>query len=301
MTMYCCMPGKWGLQRKPPPRARRRMHVPKKLAHAVGGLVRQTCCIVACQGSGLSSEMCNMQLLCATCNCRTVDFMSGLSIQQGRLDQMERKMEGLESDVKDVTEKIDNLDERVTKIEGDLHNNTNDDAGSSSMNQIIEEKLKEHESERRARLERRNNIVVFNLPEPDGGTPQERMHKDVETFTKMTKDGCKNEVKKNEIEKCFRLGKYESNKTRPLLIKLKDDERKKKLFLSLKTLREHKGKYENVQIGHDLTKSQREEHKEMINKAKEMDTVEGSENYIHLVRGPPDNLRIVKVTRKKQQ
>ncbi len=47
-----------------------------------------------------------------------------------------------------------------------------------------------------------------------------------------------------------------------------------------------------------MTKSQREEHKTKIEEAKKMDEEEGSENYIHLVRGPPDNLRIVKVPRK---
>ncbi len=88
---------------------------------------------------------------------------------------------------------------------------------------------------------------------------------------------------------------------RPLLVKLKDEEKKKKLFLNLQNLRDHKGRYENVKIGNDLTKKQRVEHKEMVEKAKEMDTKEGSENFIHLVRGPPDNLRIKRVPRQNQR
>ena len=246
---------------------------------------------------------------CATCNCSTVDFMTGLSIQQGRLDQIERRVEGMETEAKTTKEKIEKIEERVSKIEEtQTQNNRSDGApGSSNMeggelNQIIRKKLEEHTAEQRARNSRTNNVIVFNLPEPDGGSPQEKMNKDLDAFNKLTKEGCKNEVKKSEIEKCYRLGKQENNKTRPLLVKLKDDEnntKKKKLFLSLQTLRQHKGRYENVRIGHDLTKTQREDHKEMIEKAKKMDEEDAdSENYIHLVRGPPDNLEIRRIKKK---
>ena len=226
--------------------------------------------------------------------------MTGLSIQQGRLDQIERKVENLEKAADTTKEKVENLEERVTKIESDGVNSSEEGA-SGSMDQIIEKKLKEHSDEERERKRRLNNIVVFNLPEQEGGTPQERQNKDLESFNKLTKEGCKMEIKKNEVVKSFRMGKYEENKKRPLLVKLKDEEKKKKLFLSLQTLREHKGRYENVEIGHDLTKTQREEKKQMIEKAKGMDAKEGEENYIHLVRGPPDNLRIVRVPRKTQR
>ncbi len=235
---------------------------------------------------------------CATCNCQTVDFMTGLSIQQGRLDNIERRVEGIENDIKTNNENVESLKERVNKIENNQGNLTKCDGDEGELHKILRKKLKEHSDEEREQNRRKNNIVVFNLPESDGGTPQDRMNRDLEAFNKLTKEGCKMEVKKNEIEKCYRLGKVENNKTRPLLIKLKDEEKKKKLFLSLQTLREHKGKYENVKIGHDMTKTQREEHKAKIEEAKKMDEEEGSENYIHLVRGPPENLRIVKVPRK---
>ncbi len=234
---------------------------------------------------------------CGTCNCTTVDFMTGLAIQQGRLDVLERRVEGVENDVKVCNENVEVLNERVSKIEENRGNNPNSD-GEGELNEIIRKKLKEHTEEQSERNKRTNNVVVFNLAESEGGTAQDKMNRDIEAFSQLTKHGCKMEIKKNEIVKCFRLGKPEQNKTRPLLIKLKDDEKKKKLFLSLKTLREHKGRYENVSIGHDLTKTQREEQKELIEKAKKMDEEEGSENSIHLVRGPPDNRRIVKVPRR---
>ncbi len=143
---------------------------------------------------------------------------------------------------------------------------------------------------------------MFNIPEaPENNTPTEKANKDIEYFNKVTKDVCKVEIKRGEIEKAFRLGKRSGDTARPLLIKLKDPEKKKKLFLNLRNLREHKGRYEDVRIAHDLTKTQREEHKSMIEEAKQMDKDLGeeAENYIHLVRGHPDNLKIKKVKRNK--
>ncbi len=237
---------------------------------------------------------------CETCSCSTVDFMTGLAIQQGRIDAVERKVKEVENDVKSCRENVDVLEKRVTKIEENHENRTNTEEGQGELNQIIQKKLEEHRAEERERKERVNNIVMFNLTEPDDGTPQDKMNKDIEAFLELTKKVCKTEFKKAEIEKCFRLGKPENNKTRPVLIKLKDDEKKKKLFLNLSALREHKGKFENVKIGHDLTKCQRDEHKAMVEKAKQKDAEEGSENFIHLVRGPPDNLKLIRVPRKNQ-
>ncbi len=54
-----------------------------------------------------------------------------------------------------------------------------------------------------------------------------------------------------------------------------------------------------MKIAHDLTKTQRTEHKEMIDEAKEKDKEPGQENYIHLVRGPPNNMKIVRVPRNQ--
>ncbi len=139
------------------------------------------------------------------------------------------------------------------------------------------------------------------MSEPEGGSPEEKKSRDIDAFNKLTKEGCKMEVKKTEIVNCYRLGKQENNKTRPLLVKLKDEEKKKKLFLSLQTLRAHKGRYENIRIGNDLTKTQREEHKAKVEEAKAKDAEDTeSENFIHLVRGHPDNLRIVRKKREKK-
>ncbi len=237
---------------------------------------------------------------CSTCECTSVNFMRGLSFHQGKIEALEKRVESVEADIqtKASKEQVQQLEERVKKIETKQEDPIAGTSGVTTSD--IESKLKEHASEQKERERRTNNIVVFNMPEPpDSITPAERMNRDNEHFLKVTKEVCKVDIKKGEIKKSFRLGKRASDKTRPLIIKLKDIEKKKKLFLSLKYLRDHKGRYEDVRIAHDLTKTQRAEQKQMIDKAKEMDKELGqeSENFIHLVRGSPDNLRIVKVKR----
>ena len=82
---------------------------------------------------------------CATCNCSTVDFMTGLSIQQGRLDTIERRVEVVESEVKAVKEDVEDLKGKVNKIEDQRTSSENGEGGE--LNQIIRKKLKEHEDE----------------------------------------------------------------------------------------------------------------------------------------------------------
>ncbi len=238
---------------------------------------------------------------CKTCDCRSVDFMRGLSFQQGKIESLEQRVESVEEDIKKKAskEQVQQLEERVTKIEKKQEEEPQPSTSGVSSSEI-EKKLKEHAKEQRERDDRKNNLVIFNVPEaPANNTPAERMNKDIEYFLKVSKEVCKVEIKKGEIEKAFRLGKYDNTKVRPVLIKLKEPEKKKKLFLNLKYLREHKGRYEEVKIAHDLTKTQRTEHKEMIDEAKEKDKEPGQENYIHLVRGPPDNMKIVRVPRNQ--
>ena len=83
------------------------------------------------------------------------------------------------------------------------------------------------------------------------------------------------------------------------MIKFKEEDNKKKLFLNLNKLREHKGGFEGVIISHDMTDEQRKEHKRMIQRANEMN-LDLSGNFRYRVRGPPWNMRIAKVNQQAQ-
>ena len=65
----------------------------------------------------------------------------------------------------------------------------------------------------------------------------------------------------------YRLGRREQNKVRPLLVKFKDEETKRKVIGMAKGLKLARPRYKEISIAHDLTPQQRERVKEVRRKA----------------------------------
>lgn len=65
----------------------------------------------------------------------------------------------------------------------------------------------------------------------------------------------------------YRLGNREQDKVRPLLIKFRDEELKRKVLRMAKGLKLASPRYKGISIAHDLTTQQRERVKEVRRKA----------------------------------
>jgi len=55
-----------------------------------------------------------------------------------------------------------------------------------------------------------------------------------------------------DIEQMYRLGRREQNKVRPLLVKFKDEEIKRKVIGMAKGLKLARPRYNEISIAHDL-------------------------------------------------
>ena len=65
------------------------------------------------------------------------------------------------------------------------------------------------------------------------------------------------------------IGKVTEGKTRPLLISIKEEDKKQEIFQNLNKVRDARATFNKVNIAHDLTKKQKEELKEKIEEAQE--------------------------------
>ena len=72
-------------------------------------------------------------------------------------------------------------------------------------------------SEKEDRNRRRNNLIMFNLPESDDGSANDQMMQDCSKFLKLMDGAIK--LTQDQVVKIFRLGKKEAEKKRPLLVK----------------------------------------------------------------------------------
>ena len=111
----------------------------------------------------------------------------------------------------------------------------------------------------------------------------------------LSKTICQINITEEAISKAIRLGKLNEEKDRPLLITLKEEEKKIKLFQNLNNIRDAGEPFNKVIITHDLTKKQKEELKQMVEQTKEKEKEDQSGEYMYYVRGPPWNWFIKKI------
>ena len=155
--------------------------------------------------------------------------------------------------------------------------------------------------------ERRANIIIFNLPESNNELKAEAQQEDQDKFFDITKI-CEVPFSPKDVVDTFRLGKkYDTaEKSRPVLVKLAEEEKKKQLFKKLDLFRKHQNDEKTpgdespgIQVAHDMSQEQRKEKKVLFEEAKAKDLqLESESPYRHIVRGPPWEMKIVKVKRK---
>ena len=81
-------------------------------------------------------------------------------------------------------------------------------------------------------------------------------------------------------------------------LSFKELDSKKSLFSNLKSLQQAPDNLKALSISHDFTPEEREENKRLREEAKAKETSDPEHKYV--IRGPPWNREIIKVTKKKE-
>ena len=128
---------------------------------------------------------------------------------------------------------------------------------SEPREQAREEKDKEN---------RVNNVILYRIPESDADTP-DNTHKEECRFAAQLFDAVHSGLVEEDVVKAFRfrLGKRHAAAPRPLLLQLGSRMAKSLLMNSDDTT----AKSRNVVIAHDMTVKERQECRELVDRAKE--------------------------------
>jgi len=116
---------------------------------------------------------------------------------------------------------------------------------------------------------RRNNIVLYRVPESSETSATERANSDARfclmLFTKMNAG-----VAEEDVKKIFRLGKLgDRPEPRPILVQLNNRVAKNLIMESAYKLGSMEHKFKSVITAHDMTKLERHQCKELAQEAKE--------------------------------
>jgi len=103
-------------------------------------------------------------------------------------------------------------------------------------------------------------------------------------------------VDSEDIRKVLRLGRRSDDVSSPgpILVQLKSRHIKNMVTKSLYKNKSMEDKFKNIYVSHDMTKRQRAECKALVAEAKQK-TENESGNRVCKVRGPPEQLQIVRI------
>ena len=105
----------------------------------------------------------------------------------------------------------------------------------------------------------------------------------------------------DDVTKMYRLGHWDENKSRPLLVSFRNLEQKEQIMSNLSKLKQPIEKFRGVSISHDLHPKEREKRKNLIEAAKLAHVSSSSdvvENYKFHGVGRGTNQRVIKIKRQ---
>jgi len=112
-------------------------------------------------------------------------------------------------------------------------------------------------------------------------------------------DGVFNmQLGETDIDRIYRLGRWEEDKTRPLLVSFKNLEHKNTVMSNLRKLKQSVDKFRSIGIAHDLTPKERQDTKNMVEEEKcehVANNADEPENYRFLVVGTGMRRRVIKI------
>jgi len=186
-----------------------------------------------------------------------------------------------------------NVDQMVKKELDDVTDEIEDVQRSlqETRNFAAEEKDKEN---------RRNNIILYRVPESESAEASDRA-KDDSRFCFQLLNSLNVGAVEEDVIKVIRLGRRssDSDNNRPVLVQLASRGTKNLVMESLYKLKQGDAKFRTIIVSHDMTVKEREDCRRLVNEAKHRNSQESSGEWIHLVRGLPGQMKILKM-RKRQ-
>ena len=106
-------------------------------------------------------------------------------------------------------------------------------------------------------------------------------------------------VGEDDIHKIWRVGRPDTNRTRPVIVAFKSYQKKEQFMSKLYKLKESPYMYKHIQVKHHLTPLEQSVQKKLAQQAWDMENADESGDFQYRVRGPRWNLQIKKIKKNK--
>lgn len=160
-----------------------------------------------------------------------------------------------------------------------------------------------------SRVDRKNNIMLYNMPESTGNLKDDVLTHDLDIISELC-DNIGISIKEEDVVNMRRLGKRVRQDTegqeqgtvqspRPLLVSL-TEHIKPKVMKNVYKLKDAREPFNKVSVKHDMTKEEREHEKNLRTEAKRLQEEDKTGNFLFVVRGMPWEQQIRKIKLRKQ-
>ena len=196
------------------------------------------------------------------------------------------------------------VDTNVTRIVTERLKEFDESRSNQGNVTVVEQAVKEKLDEDKDIESRRNNIIIYKIPEKLTETLEVRKESDGKFVDDLLESVFHIQATDGDIRKMFRLGRpvEGSDTPRPLLVGFSKFEDKDQVMSNLRNLKQADPRFKGISMSHDLTPRQRSEVKTLLAAAKKLHeetNSESAENFRFLVVGQGTKPRVIKI-RKEQ-
>ena len=169
------------------------------------------------------------------------------------------------------------------------------------ISQVVKQAFQDQRNEENDREERKQNIILYNVPERTEGTHTERQQKEKEFVEELLATiGTTTEPK--EVARLGRYKKPEEGqevKNRPIRVVLDSHEIQEEIMKNTPRLKDAQDPFKSVYLAYDMSIEERQTQREMVSIAK--DKTANDPNFDYKIRGPPWKMIEVKYKKKESK
>jgi len=204
----------------------------------------------------------------------------------GRVTEVEKKLDE-KADVLTVSKLIERICDIEEHLKVTVPVSDESENHGAVLSKTVENIVNRHLGEDKDIETRRNNLILYRVPENNCKTQAEAKDQEMSFFERFCQDGLQIDMKGDDVAKIYRLGKKEDGKCRPLLVGLKNAEKKLTVMQNLKKLKVATDNFKSISVAHDLTPTQRQQVKQLIDQTKSQEATvsDDSENTKWIVVG----------------
>ena len=167
---------------------------------------------------------------------------------------------------------------------------------------VTQEEMKKKTTEDEDLENRKRNIIMYRIPEKKTERVSDQRESDL-VFLKDLMDAVFDmKIEDQDITKMYRLGQWNENKPRPLLLAFRNMEQMESVTSNLSNFRSTRiDKFKGIGISHDLSPQERQKIKRKVELAKQehtastTDSSDGVENYHFPVVRKGQRQRVLKI------